>query len=107
VADLVEQLCHRFEVSCAPSRLGLCQTLSKNGGADSTSARPECVCRALNRYRVSFFHRLLQSREARGGIFHERLEQSPDYVLDAGFAKIRAKARQVYVRRGVRSSCAL
>jgi hypothetical protein len=31
------------------------------------------------------------------------VEQSPDYVLDAGFAKVRPEARKVYVRR-VRSS---
>jgi hypothetical protein len=99
VPDLLQQPRDRFEVACAAGGFGLSQSLSEKSSADSTSARFECVRRALNRFRVSVFHRLLESREARGSIFHERLEQSPDYVLDAGFAKVRAKARQVYVRR--------
>jgi hypothetical protein len=107
VADLLQQPRDRFEVAGRASSLGLSQSLSEKSSSDSAGARFECVRRALNRFRVSFFHRLLQGREARGSILHERLEQSPDYLLDAGFAKVCAKARQVYVRRCVPSSCAL
>jgi hypothetical protein len=107
VAYSLEQPGYRFEVSGAAAILGLSEIFSEKSSADGTRARFECVRRALNRFRVTIFHRLLESCEVRGSILHESLEQSPDYLLDAGFAKIRAKARQVYVRRCVRSSSAL
>jgi hypothetical protein len=99
VADLLEQSGHRFEIPCVARRLGFSETLSEKSSADSTRARLECMCRALDRFRTSFFHRLLQSREARGSILHERLDQRPDDVLDSSLAKVPAEARQVYVRR--------
>lgn len=88
MADLLEQRGHRFEVSCATRRLGLCQVVSENSGADSTGARFESVCRALDRFRISFFHRPFQSRESCGSILHERVEQSLDYVFDACLTKV-------------------
>ena len=65
------------------------------------------MCRTLNRFRTSFFHRLLQSREAPGSILNEGMEQSSDYVFDAGLPKVRAEAREVNVGRCVRSVWAL
>lgn len=99
MANLLEQPAHRFEVSSVAPCLGFSKTLSEKSGADSTCARFEGVCRAFDRFRTSFFHRLLQSREARWGILHERLDQRTDDVLDASLAQVQAKARQIYVRR--------
>jgi hypothetical protein len=107
VADLLEQLGHRFDVSSTARRLGPRQSLSEKRGADRSRARLECVCRALDRFRISFFHCLLESSEAYGSILDERIEQGPDYVFDAGVAKVRAETLQVYVRRWPRAFCAL
>jgi hypothetical protein len=107
VTDLLEQPSHRFEVSGTARCLRLCQALSENSGADRSGARFECVCRALNRFRTSFFHGLLQSCKAPGSILNEGVEQSCDYVLDASLAKVCAEARQVYMRRSGRSFRAL
>jgi hypothetical protein len=61
------------------------------------------VCRCLDRFGILILRRLLQSREAHWGIFHECVEQSSNHLLDAGLAQLGAKALDIHVRRRLRS----
>jgi hypothetical protein len=98
-ADAFEQPSDGCEAAATAGGLDLSEAIGENRGADSARAGLERVCRALDRFGISFVDRLLQCREAPGTILNKSVEENSQHLLYATFAKVSAEALNVYVWR--------
>lgn len=100
-AYLLKKLGDRFEITALAGCLDFAKAVGENCGAHSARARFERVCRTFDRLGISVLDCLLHGREPSGTILHERIKKNSEHLLYAAFAKVRAKALDVYVRNEV------
>jgi Leu/Phe-tRNA-protein transferase len=93
-----------LEVAASGCRLDFAKAIGENSCADSSRARLERVCRALDRLGVSFLDCQLESLEASGTILRERIEENCQHLLNAAFTKVRSEALDIYAWRRPRDN---
>jgi hypothetical protein len=97
-ANLLDQVGDCFEVSASSGVLGAGQRRRENSRVNCSRARFERMRGGLDCVGITALHCLLEGREAGGRIFRERCKQGAEHLFDTGFAELRAKALDIYVR---------